>query len=53
MELTQATGEFTHYQIADDLLQVEGDNSVIAQIEHKVESLFERLQNGGADMING
>ncbi|WP_338660467.1 tubulin-like doman-containing protein [Pseudomonas bubulae] len=49
VELTQATGEFTHYQIADDLLQVEGDNSVIAQIEHKVESLFERLQNGGAD----
>ena len=49
VELTQATGEFTHYQIADDLLQVEGDNSVIAQIEQKVEVLFERLQNGGAD----
>ncbi len=49
VELTLATGEFTHYQIADDLLQVEGDNSVTAQIEHKVETLFERLQNGGAD----
>ena len=49
VELTQATGEFTHYQIADDLLQVEGGNSVIAQIEQKVEALFERLQNGGAD----
>ena len=49
VELTQATGEFTHYQIADDLLQVEGDNSVIAQIEQKVEVLFERLLNGGAD----
>lgn len=49
VELTLATGEFTHYQIADDLLQVEGDNSITAQIEQKTESLFERLQNGGAD----
>lgn len=49
VELTLATGEFTHYQIADDLLQVEGDNSITAQIEQKVEVLFERLQNGGAD----
>ncbi|UVM56096.1 GYF domain-containing protein [Pseudomonas sp. B21-012] len=49
VELTLATGEFTHYQVADDLLLVEGDNSVTAQIEQKVEMLFERLQNGGAD----
>ncbi|NER63703.1 DUF4339 domain-containing protein, partial [Pseudomonas sp. MAFF212427] len=49
VELTLATGEFTHYQIADDLLLVEGDNSVTAQIEQKVEALFERLQSGGAD----
>ncbi|VVO15136.1 tubulin-like doman-containing protein [Pseudomonas fluorescens] len=49
VELTLATGEFTHYQIADDLLQIEGDNSITAQIEQKVETLFERLQNGGAD----
>ncbi|PWB29728.1 hypothetical protein DCO48_21790 [Pseudomonas sp. SDI] len=49
VELTLATGEFTHYQLADDLLLVEGDNSVTAQIEQKVEALFERLQNGGAD----
>lgn len=49
VELTLATGEFTHYQIADDLLQVEGDNSITAQIEQKIEGLFERLQSGGAD----
>ena len=49
VELTLATGEFTHYQIADDLLRVEGDNSVTAQIEQKVEALFERLHSGGAD----
>ncbi len=49
VELTQATGEFTHYQIADDLLQVEGDISITGQIEQKVEGLFERLQSGGAD----
>ncbi|WP_168186825.1 MULTISPECIES: tubulin-like doman-containing protein [unclassified Pseudomonas] len=49
VELTLATGEFTHYQIADDLLLVEGDNSITAQIEQKVEALFERLHSGGAD----
>ncbi|MCO8161521.1 GYF domain-containing protein [Pseudomonas sp. 21LCFQ010] len=49
VELTVATGEFTHYQIADDLLQVDGDISVTGQIEQKVEALFERLQSGGAD----
>nr|NLU59578.1 hypothetical protein [Pseudomonas sp. BIGb0427] len=53
VELTLATGEFTHYQVADDLLLVEGDNSVTAQIEQKVEMLFERLQNGGADRTSG
>lgn len=49
VELTLATGEFTHYQIADDLLQVDGDISITGQIEQKVEALFERLQGGGAD----
>ncbi|GAB7527664.1 hypothetical protein PS3A_00690 [Pseudomonas sp. 3A(2025)] len=49
VELTVATGEFTHYQIADDLLQVEGDISITGQIEQKTEALFERLQSGGAD----
>lgn len=49
VELTHATGEFTHYQIADDLLQVEGGLSVSAQIEQKVEQLFEQLLHGGAD----
>jgi hypothetical protein len=49
VELTMATGEFTHFQIADELLQVEGDTSITGQIEQKVEALFERLQSGGAD----
>lgn len=49
VELTHATGEFTHYQVADDLLQVEGGLSVGAQIEQKVEHLFEQLLHGGAD----
>lgn len=48
-DLASVTGEFTHFQIADDLLKVNGDASVGAQIEQKVEVAFQQLMQGSED----
>lgn len=48
-DLATVTGEFTHYQVADDLLKVSGDASIGAQIEQKVEAAFQQLMHGSAD----
>ena len=48
-DLATVNGEFTHYQIADELLKVSGDNSIGAQIEQKVEAAFQQLMFGSAD----
>jgi len=47
--LTQVDGEFQHFQVADDLLQVEGGHSILTQIEQRADTLFEQLTNSGAD----
>lgn len=48
-DLATVNGEFVHYQIADDLLKLAGDNSISAQIEQKVEAAFQQLMHGGGD----
>lgn len=48
-DLTMVNGEFTHYQIADELLKVSGDASIGAQIEQKVEAAFQQVMHGSAD----
>jgi len=48
-DLTSVNGEFTHFQIADNLLKTSGDASVGAQIEQKVEAAFQRLMQGSED----
>ncbi|MEN5395025.1 tubulin-like doman-containing protein [Stenotrophomonas sp. TWI377] len=48
-DLATLNGEFTHYQVADDLLKVTGDASIGAQIEQKVENAFQHLMHGSAD----
>lgn len=48
-DLATVSGEFTHYEVADDLLKVSGDASIIAQIEQKTEAAFQQLMHGSAD----
>ncbi len=47
--LTQVDGEFQHFQLADDLLQLDNMPGVLTQIEQRTDQLFEQLAASGAD----
>lgn len=43
IELKHCKGEFTHYALADDLLQVAGGKSIPAQLDEKVDAYIQRI----------